>query len=244
MISANCDSIITDLKGLSYLSSNFNAMEATTNIVFRRATTEDREAVRKAMEKYFKAEETVTISYHNGRAVTEDDMEFSLSLLEYGHVTLALDGEGGRIVGLTGAAMIMPDEAAKLREHAQSPAMEKFADFLRFLAHMAEQAKVCERFGVDKAFHIYFIAADPDLKGKNLAKQLMEKQFKLAAEVGVSVMSWDITNNNEAKMAQNMGLECVYTVLLNDYRDQDTGKQVFVTSEPYEARTFAAKLKQ
>ncbi|XP_001866315.2 uncharacterized protein LOC6049585 [Culex quinquefasciatus] len=221
-----------------------NAMEQTseTNLVFRRATGEDREAVREAMAKFFYAEETVTVCYYNGSEVTRDDMEFSLSLIEHGYVTLALDGD--RIVGLTGAGTIAADEAAKLREQAEAAETEKFGDILRFLAHMAEHGNVCKRFGVEQAFHVYFIAVDPDLRGKSLAKQLMEMQFELAAQLGVAVMSGDITNIHAGRMALGMGLECVYTVLFNDYRDEKSGRQVFVTQEPHEARTFVAKLEQ
>lgn len=217
-------------------------MEATskTNLVFRQATPEDREAVREAMAKFFYAEETVTVCYYNGSEVTQDDMEYSLALIEHGYVTLALDGD--RIVGLTGAGMIDPDEADKLRKQAECVETEKFGDILRFLAHMAEHANVCKRFGVDRALHIFFIAVDPNLRGKSLAKQLMEVQFELAAQLGVTVMSGDITNINAGKMAHSMGLKCVYTVLFNDYRDEKSGRQVFVTEEPHEARTFVAHL--
>ncbi|XP_055536285.1 uncharacterized protein LOC129724973 isoform X2 [Wyeomyia smithii] len=157
-------------------------MEAVPGIIFRTAILADRENCRNALERYFYPEEPVTQSYYGGSEVTEDDMEFSLSIIDAGFVVLAEEETSGKILGLSAGGIIEPNEAQILNDQASKTETQKFSDILRFLAYMASESMVCERFKVTKAYHIHCLAVDPEARGRSLGKRLMEKQFELAAK--------------------------------------------------------------
>ncbi|XP_053686866.1 arylalkylamine N-acetyltransferase-like 2 [Sabethes cyaneus] len=212
-------------------------MEAEPGLVVRVAVPADRENFRNALERYFYPEEPVTRTYYGGSDATEDDMAFSLSIIESGGVVLAVEEPSGKILGLSAGEIIEPDEAQKLHDLALETETQKFSDILRFLAHMASGSRVCQRFAKAKAYHIHLLAVDPEARGKSLGKRLIEKQFELAAKSGIEVVSSDATGVYSAKLYQQLGMECVYTVAYEDYRNS-AGQQVFLGREPHlEAKT-------
>ncbi|XP_029727582.2 uncharacterized protein LOC115265775 [Aedes albopictus] len=209
-------------------------MEAASSngIQFRQAISTDREALREALAKFFYPEEPLTVGYYRGSDVTDDDMEFSLSLIEEGFVWLGVEEKSGRIVALSGGAFSEPDEAQQLIDFAGRTESKKFADILRLLGRLALEVDVFNRFGVSKVYHLHYLAVDSRLRGRSLGRILMGKQFEHARECGAKVLCADVTGFYSAKLFESLGLQCVKSIDYKKYFDED-GQQMFLVEEPH-----------
>ncbi|XP_058463672.1 uncharacterized protein LOC131437974 [Malaya genurostris] len=208
-------------------------------VVFRAATASDREDVRDALGRFFFPEEPITISYYGGSEVTADDMNNSLSLIDDGFVTLAVDGNSDKIVGISAGSLIEPNEAEKLMDLASNAETVKFADILHFLAHMVNQADIFQRLAVTKVYHIHSLAVAPEVRERSLGTLLVRKQFEQARQCGAQAVSTDATGVHSARIFKKLGMENVYSISYEKYRNA-SHQQVFVGKEPHlEATTFA-----
>ncbi|XP_065086658.1 arylalkylamine N-acetyltransferase-like 2 [Ochlerotatus camptorhynchus] len=211
-------------------------------IEFRQAISADREAYREALARFFYPEEPLTIGYYLGKDVTEDDMEFTLSLIEEGFVWLAVQEGSGKIIGMCGGSFIERGEADQLMDAAERTETKKFADILRLLAHLSREANVFERFGVDRAYHVHCLAVDSGFRGKSLGRILVEKQFEYARKCAIRVVSADATSVYSVKLLERLGMESCYALTYADYRDEHE-QQVFLTDGPHsEAKTMVKVL--
>lgn len=214
-----------------------------SDIQFRQAIPADREALREALGTFFYAEEPLTIYYYQGSDVTDDDMEFSLSLIEEGFVWLAVEQGSGRIVGLSGGAITEPDEVTHLIDLAGRTETKKFADILRVLGHLSHEVDVFNRYGVDKVYHLHFLAVDSRLRGRSLGRILMEKQFEYAVKCGTKVLRADVTGFYSAKLFESLGMETVKVIAYSDYLTED-GQQMFLAEEPHDCMKGMVKILQ
>lgn len=211
-------------------------------IQFRQAIPADREAFREALERFFYPEEPLTISYHLGKDVTKDDMDFALSLIENGFVWLAIQEGSGKIIGISAGSLIERGEADQLLDAAERTETKKFADILRLLAHLSREANIFERFAVDRAYHVHCLAVDSDFRGRALGRIMVEKQFEYARKCAIQVVSTDATGVYSVNLFEKLGMECCCVLAYADFRDEH-GQQVFLAEAPHsEARTLTKVL--
>ncbi|XP_055603884.1 uncharacterized protein LOC129752118 [Uranotaenia lowii] len=209
---------------------------------YRLATPADRELLRDGLEKYFYPEDPVTTSHYSGSAVTADDMESALGMIDTGLMILAVDEETGRLGGFAGSTIVTPDEPAKLLELASQVQTKKFADILRLLAHLSANTKVCERFGVDQAYHFCITSVNPEFRGKAIGVMLQKKHVQLAHAHGIRVFSVDCTGPFSAQGCERLGMKCVHTMKYTDFKDE-TGKVLFHGKENFtELKSYVMKV--
>ncbi|XP_062549589.1 arylalkylamine N-acetyltransferase-like 2 [Armigeres subalbatus] len=203
-----------------------------SGIQFRQAVPADREAFREALATLFYADEPLTISYYQGSEVTDDDMAYSLSLIEEGFVWLAVEEETGQIVGLSGGEFCESDEAEQLISLAGQTESKKFADILRLLGKLSKEGDLFRRFGVSKAYHVHFLAVHSRMRGRSMGKILMEKQFEYARKCNVKVVCADVTGFYSEKLCKSLGMECIQAIAYSTLKD-DAGEPMFLAEEPH-----------
>lgn len=207
------------------------AAASEMTVSYRLATEADREALREALLRYFYPEEGVNTCYNGNPEVAPDDVDFYVQLVAEGCTTLAIEDGTGQIVGFCAGGMLNGNEAQNMAKLAQTTETEKFADILRFLAFMAKQANIPERYGVTNIYYMYGVGVDHRYRQRSVASALMEQQFELARKLGAAVAYGDTTGVKSAGMCKKLGMEIVYSIAYNDYRDEK-GRQVFLSSDP------------
>ncbi|XP_055610285.1 arylalkylamine N-acetyltransferase-like 2 [Uranotaenia lowii] len=201
-------------------------------LLYRVANEADRELVRDGLNKYFYPEDPVTSTHYSGKEPTTDDTEGTLEMVNSGCMILAMDEQSGRLAGFSGSTIVSPDEPQKLLEKASIAQTKKYGDVLRLTAHLTAKTRVCERFGVDQAYHLDMVGVNPNFRGKSIGEILQEKHMELACAKGLRVLSAYVTGPYSARICERLGMQCVYTLPYRDYRDE-SGRVVFRGTELY-----------
>ncbi|XP_055585217.1 arylalkylamine N-acetyltransferase-like 2 [Uranotaenia lowii] len=211
-------------------------------IRYRQATQADRELLREGLKKYFYPDDPFTNFHYSGSAVDPDDMECALGIIDTGLMILAVDEETGELGGFAGSSIIGPDEPTKFLQLASEAQTKKFADIHRLLAHIAINARICERFGVDKAYYFSVTGVNPKFRRNAIATKLQLKHFQLAHLHGINVICVDCTNPASALAIGGYGMECVFTMKYADFKD-DNGRVLFNGTENCtELKTYAMRI--
>lgn len=199
--------------------------EKLPNLSYRLATVADREDLRSALLRFFYPEEGLNVCYYGGSDTAPDDVEYYVSLIDEGFTELAIDQETGQIVGFSIGGLV---EAHNFTNSLVKT--EKFADILKLLEFMAKNANLAKRFGVTQIYSIYAVGVDPRYRQQGIATALMENQFEKARKSGAALVSADTTGIKSAGLVKKLGMEVVFSIAFNDYRDE-VGRQIFVSSD-------------
>ncbi|XP_055610541.1 arylalkylamine N-acetyltransferase-like 2 [Uranotaenia lowii] len=211
-------------------------------LLYRVATEADRELVRDGLHKYFYPEDPVTSTHYSGKEPTTDDTEGTLEMVDSGCMILAMDEQSGSLAGFSGSTIVSPDEPQKLLEKASQAQTKKYGDVLRLTAHLIAKTRVCERFGVDRAYHLDMVGVNPNFRGKSIGVILQEKHVELACAKGMRVLSAFVTGPYSASILERLGMQCVYTLPYRDYRDE-SGRVVFQGTKNYnEMKCYVMKI--
>lgn len=222
------------------------ASESHNEIIYRIATLNDRESILDFLRIHYYPEEPITNGNEPKKQDSADE-EFSMSLIEDGASIIAVDlSKKSKIVGALMAGPIKPDEAEELLNESQRCAHNnnrKWAEILLLLSHLAKNSNVFERFNVEKSLHIHVMSVDHAYRGKCIGTNLMRKCFEVGIKLGYPVASADCTNVFSIKIAEKLGMQCIYEMAFSDYKDCN-GKQLFNPPSPHiKIKTFAINLR-
>lgn len=212
------------------------------DITYRIATVNDRDRLLDFLRIHYYPEEPIT-NGNEPRKQDSADEEFSLSLINDGASIIAVDlSKKNQIIGALMAGPIKPDEAEELHKESERCAHSnngKWAEILLLLSHLAENSNVFERFNVDKSLHIHVMSVDYEYRGKSIGTNLMRKCFEVGKQLGYQVVSADCTNVFSIKIAEKLGMQCIYELAFSDSKDCN-GKQLFNPPSPNTTiKTFA-----
>ncbi|KYB28020.1 Dopamine N-acetyltransferase-like Protein [Tribolium castaneum] len=113
---------------------------------------------------------------------------------------------------------------------------KKFESILRLLDHVAVQSDIFSHFpDVDKAMVVKILSVDSSLRGRGIAKDLMNRTRDLARELGCGIMTADCTSHFTARALKKLGFECIYSLNYEDYKVN--GEVVFTPETPHAAVT-------
>lgn len=202
-------------------------MVNSDRIVLRVARADEVDLVRQTLRTIYYPEEAITISYVHGVEPTVDDERFSLSFVPQGTVVLAEDLDaGGKVVGVSVAGPIQPGDPELMVQEAATTETKKWSDILKLLALLEQTADVCGKFRLEKAYHVHILAVDPTYRGHALGKKVLKFQMNLAEQLGFGAISGDFTSVYSARIAEQLGMECISQFDMEGYRDEQ-GAQLF-----------------
>ncbi|KAG8229906.1 hypothetical protein J437_LFUL009770 [Ladona fulva] len=167
--------------------------------------------------------------------------KMSLSTMKQGLSVMALMGESpGRVVGVALNGVTRPgDLEVAERQLALSPD-PKFRSIFSLLNEANRKLSLYERYNVDSIFELRIVSVDSSTRGRGLAQQLLKKSEEVARNNGYHLLKADTTGKYSQRMAAQGGLETVYTVMYDSYKDSE-GKVIFNTSPPHDSLKIMVK---
>lgn len=197
-------------------------------IIYRVATTDDRDKVLDFLREHYYPYEPITIGIEPKRPDSADE-EFTISVIEDGASILAIDStKNDKIVGAIMAGPIQSDEMEQLIAEARQcdKDNQKWSQILRFLAHLAQGSNIFKRYNVDKSLHIHAVSVDTAYRGKSIGTNLTQHCLARAKSLGYPIVSADCSNVFSIKMVEKLGMNCINVQAFSDYKDLN-GRQVF-----------------
>ncbi|XP_017856762.1 PREDICTED: dopamine N-acetyltransferase-like [Drosophila arizonae] len=175
------------------------------------------------------------------RGNEQEDDEYYISMVEQGTSLVAIDEKnGGRIVGIVLAAAHVPSDLNRY-----STGVLALTDFERidiFIAKVENAANLFQRYGVSKMLCSHITNCDATMRGKGLGARLTVALIEVARSKGCPLLVANCTSFYSARQKQALGMECVYKLAYEDYKDE-TGQVVFNPPEPHtHIRVMAIKL--
>lgn len=212
------------------------------NIIYRPATSEDKESILAFIRVNYYPEEPITIG-NEPRVQSAEDEEFSLSTIHYGTTVVAIDQcQNGKLVGVLISSPIEPGDAEQMVEESAQCQSKKWSQILLLLSHLEKVANVCERYNVPKALHIHVMGVDRQLRGNSIGINLMRKCMQIGKMLGYRIASVDCTSVFSIRIAEKLEMECIGVLAYKDYKDEN-GEQLFRPPPPHtHIKTFVKLL--
>jgi GNAT superfamily N-acetyltransferase len=164
-----------------------------------------------------------------------------LPYLSEGKSLLAVSRNGRRILGFCGNTAVTPktNENNTRRPISTEPYYKNILDFFN---KIEESADIWKETGANRAMSILQLAVDPDARGRGIGKGLMESTRHLARSEGYPLLKIMCTSHYSAKIARDIGMQCMYSLPYAEYKDKD-GNPVFTPPQPHTHITvFVQKL--
>jgi GNAT superfamily N-acetyltransferase len=186
-------------------------------------------------EAYIK-HEPLCVSLGNSASLSDDEDE-DMNILSEG-MSLIAESQGrngfedGAILGLCLNVEMSIEDATMLEHKSNNSKDEKFAKILKFLSVMDRQANMWERLCITRAMGVIVMAVDDAATGQGIGKALMERSRDVAKERGFPALRVDCTSQYSAKIAQRLGMSCVFSLPYEQYKGQE-GQAIFIPPSPH-----------
>lgn len=199
-------------------------------------TKDDKDSIIDFLKRFFFRDEP--LNYHTGLL---DGKDTCLELEEYSVKDI---GNGlnlkavlnGRIIGVCLNGIV---ERGYLNDDDNNNVHcndEKFAKILELLHYVGHQSDIFAHYPeIDKAMTVKILSVDGSMRGRGIAKALMNKTREMARESGCGLMAADCSSHFTAKALKRLGFECIYTLKYEDYKVN--GEVVFKPELPHVAVT-------
>ncbi|XP_069705107.1 arylalkylamine N-acetyltransferase 1-like [Periplaneta americana] len=201
------------------------------------ATEDDRERIASFMRQHFFAREPL----NQGVGASPDrpaSAMYSLQFLSDGVSLLAVSRADGSILG----ACLNGKETAGEHRKTTMPANEAYAKIYKFMRHVEASVDVWQLSGTDHGVYVQMLAVSDEAKGRGIGRALMETVRDRARAAGMQLLYLVCTSFFSAKIASAMGMQRVYSVAYEDYKDEK-GVPVFTPPPPHtETVVFLQKL--
>lgn len=203
---------------------------------------ENREEIRGILRSYFFTDEPLT-GYTEPKGVASvSEEEYVLDNIKYGVCVMAVYKPTNKIVGVCMAGPQGVDEADHLFEEAAKEGDTKWGKILRMLACIERDAKVSQRYGVQKILYIIGTCVDSSMRGKNLGSRLYNAVRDLGKEKGYQLLRADCTSFYSAKIKERLGWDCINTIVYKEFLDANN-KPVFNPPPPHDScKSYALRL--
>jgi ribosomal protein S18 acetylase RimI-like enzyme len=220
------------------MNTIFRQMEEDYDIVS--ATEESQDNIAQFLRRTFYKHEPLNVAI---RAPPDRPINCIIPLLHLseGISLLAVSRNGRRILGFCGNTAITPktDENSTQRPIFTEPSYNKITEFCN---KIEESADIWKKTGADRAMRIFRLAVDPDAQGRGIGRRLVESSRRLARSEGYPLLYIMCTSHYTAKIARDIGMQCVYSLPYAEYKDKD-GNPVFTPPQPHtDVTVFVQKL--
>lgn len=190
-----------------------------TEITYRVANESDKSKIGKFLYDHFWPDEPTFKAA--GIIPSEEENEDVLKCIDYGTCTIAED-QHGAVAGVRLAKVRVPSDIEKPADKPWTQ-LDKIFEFLRIIAL---DAKVFERYNVDKLLQSMLICVSRDFRGKGVGLKLYSENMELGRQLGYKVYVCDCTSTFSAKLCEKLGMECIAAWDFNKYLDEN-GEQLF-----------------
>ncbi|XP_063239267.1 arylalkylamine N-acetyltransferase-like 2 isoform X2 [Bacillus rossius redtenbacheri] len=204
----------------------------------RIATDCDKDSVVELLRRSFVTEEPL-----NSQAPAPMDPSelYSLKFLGSGLSLVAAAGDGsvaGVCINTEGTPALYADRS-RTKQTSTNPHTRKV---LTLLDEAEEAVGVWGRYGVDRFFDVRILAVRRSARGQGLGKALVRRSLQIARERGYQLVHMECTGFYSARIAEQLGMECVFRIAYAEYKGDD-GNPVFDVPAPHtELKLFLLKL--
>ncbi|XP_067011237.2 arylalkylamine N-acetyltransferase-like 2 [Anabrus simplex] len=215
----------------------------TDSYTVRVAEMQDWDDLSAFLKKAFYPQEPLSISLGVAHCPSEVDIASTMRQLAERTSLIALDSSTGNIIGCCICGEIRPSEEDAIAEEAASCECPAFQKVLQLLATMEKNGgHYWKTSGVNSALAVYAVAVDPDARRRGVARALLERARSIARERGYQLLHVDCSSAFSSKLMEQMGMECVYSLKYEHFKDS-SGQPVFKPPSPHtEMRKYILKL--
>ncbi|XP_061393501.1 arylalkylamine N-acetyltransferase-like 2 [Musca vetustissima] len=217
-------------------------MSHDDDIELRIVQEEDREAILEVLRKFFFKDEPLTGFTEPMGVASVTEEEYVLNQIKYGTSVMAIHKPTNKVVGACMAGPQGVDEADHLFEESAKEGDTKWGKILKMLACIERDAKVSQRYGVEKILYIIGTCVDSSMRGKNLGSRLYNAVRDLGKQKGYQLLRADCTSFYSAQIKERLGWDCINTIVYKEFVD-DNNKPYFSPPAPHDAcRSYALRL--
>ncbi|XP_013108744.2 arylalkylamine N-acetyltransferase-like 2 isoform X1 [Stomoxys calcitrans] len=171
----------------------------------------------------------------------EDEAKLCKCIEIYGCSIMALEGDE-----LVGVCVALPKNRSSIDEYFQQADElgkdNKNGQILRLLGEVNRDAGIFDRYGVEEILYLFLASVATSHGGRNIATRMTQEWMRLGKLWNYQVLSMDCSSYYCARVCERLGMECLNTVLFDEYRD-DSGNPIFKPALPHVAmKTFAQRL--
>jgi GNAT superfamily N-acetyltransferase len=118
---------------------------------------------------------------------------------------------------------------------------DRYAKFVRFIETVDRCSEFWDRVAVQRALSSEALAVLGSARGMGIGKALLEGTLQLAKDDGFPLLRVDCSSYYSAKIAEHIGLECIFSLPYAEYKNED-GCQIFAPPSPHvEYKLFVHK---
>lgn len=221
---------------------NILVMDDDGEIQLRIVQEKDRDRVLDLLRKYFFPDEPLTGSTEPKNAVSEEEEDFILSYIQHGTCVMAVHKQSGQLLGVCMAGPQETDKSDYLFGEAAKEGNKKWGKILKLLACIERDAKVSDRYGVQKILYIIGTCVDASMRGKNIGARLYNAVRNIGRERGFQLLRADCSSFYSAKIKERLGWDCINTVYYKEHLDENN-RQIFSPPLPHECcKSYALRL--
>lgn len=209
-------------------------------------TPKDTEKVLEHLRKFFFLEEPLNICIQllgeNGDEECHELEEYCAQTIPEGLSLMAVSASG-RVIGVVLNGSHEPGHLEEMERCADTCPNPRFRKILQLLAAVERGSDVFGKFpDVDKLVEVRIVSVDSALRGRGIAKVLLEKSTELAKQHEYPLIRIDCTSHFSALAVARLGYECVFKMPYEDYRRN--GEPVFHPEPPHkEVTTYVRRLR-
>ncbi|KAJ9596159.1 hypothetical protein L9F63_027218 [Diploptera punctata] len=148
----------------------------------------------------------------------------------------------GRVVGVSLNGQHEPGHVDEMQSSADNCPNLRFRKILQLLVEVEKKSDIFTKYpDVDKQIEVRILSVDTVMRGRGIAKALLDKTRELAMQNGFRLMRVDCTSHFSARAVARLGFECIFSLPYEEYcRD---GKQVFHPALPHtQVATYVQRL--
>lgn len=209
-------------------------------------TTEDTERVLDHLRRFFFRQEPLNVYIkllgESGNETCAELENYCVETILEGLSLMALSATG-KVVGVSLNGSHEPGHLDEMQENADNCPNPRFRKILQLLVAVERGSEVFSKFpDVDRLVEVRILSVDTAVRGRGIAKALLEKSRELAKEKGYPLFRVDCTSHFSALAVARLGLECVFTMRYEDYCQN--GEPVFRPEPPHnEVKTYVQRLR-
>ncbi|XP_013114048.2 arylalkylamine N-acetyltransferase-like 2 [Stomoxys calcitrans] len=205
-------------------------------------TKQDRPQVAKLLRKYFYPDEPLTGNLEPIGTASPADEEFILDNIQHGTCVMAIDRTTNKAVGVCIAGPQRANEADHLAHEAKKEGNTKWGKILSLLARIEYEAKVAERYSVQRILYIVGTCVDSSMRGRDLGGRLYNAVRDIGKAKGYQLLRSDCSSFYSAKIKEKLGWDCINTVHYKEFVDEHN-VPVFSPPAPHvSCKSYALRL--
>ncbi|PSN38899.1 hypothetical protein C0J52_20076 [Blattella germanica] len=196
-----------------------------------KATMEDRDKILDFLRQNFYNEEPINAAMNNeSNTLSKADEEHTLALLQEEISFLAVSNDE-ELIGICLSGLVTSKEAEDMEGLAETCGCERFSKLLYFLSFVERQSNIWGKSGTSSGLSVQALAVTQAARGHGVGRALLEKTRELAKNEGYSLFRVDCSSYFSARLAEDIGMECIFSLPFSEYKDKD-GCPIFKVKTP------------